>query len=180
MRLFICLLLLLSPPALVSHSQVPKHLQIAESYVGTVEATNHNDGPKIEYIIKRGGGAKGSSYCAYFVTLCIDSARVKSPTVRSGMARSFKRKSSIPAHNVLIGKDTVPPGTIIIWEKGTTMFGHTGFVYSWNKSSGLTIEGNTSSGKKGSQSNGNGIYFRKRAIEPANYFRITSFTLVTY
>jgi hypothetical protein len=159
---------------------IPKHMVIAESYLGVVEKTGHNDGPKVEYIIKRGGGAKGASYCAYFVSLCIDSAHVRSPTVRSGLARSFKLKTSIPAKDVMIGKTIVPLGSIIVWQKGETINGHTGFVKKWGKVYGTTIEGNTSSGQTGSQSNGDGIWNRNRKIEPANFFRITAFTIVKY
>lgn len=180
MRLCILALLLLLLPLLSLHSQLPKHLEIAKSYVGTVEKTGQNDGEKIEYIIKRGGGAKGASYCAYFVTMCIDSAKVKEPTVRPGMAIGFKRKNSIPANDVLIGKVKVPAGTIIVWRKGETIFGHAGLVYDWGKKYGTTVEGNTSSGQTGSQSNGDGIWMRKRSIEPLNYFRIVCFTLVKY
>ena len=147
---------------------------------GTVEKTGHNDGAKVEYIIHRGGGAKGSPYCAYFVTLCIDSAKVKEPKVRTGLARNFKLKSSIKASDVLSGKSIVPKGTILVWEKGNTINGHTGFVLDWIKDKGFTIEANTSSGNSGSQSDGGGIYIRERKIEPMNYFRITSFTLVKY
>lgn len=158
----------------------PLHLEIAKSYVGTIEATGNNDGPKIEYIIRRGHGAPHSPYCAYFVTLCIDSAGVKLPSVRSGLARSFKLKSSIKAKDVLIGKVTVPPGSIIVWERGNTINGHTGLVRKWYVDWGLTVEGNTSGGDAGSQSDGDGFWSKSRNIEPANYFRITAFTLVTY
>lgn len=180
MRWCTWLMLLLLLPVLPLHSQQPKHMQIARSYVGTVEKTGHNDGPKVEYIIRRGKGAKGSSYCAYFVTLCIDSAKVKLPTTRSGLARSYKLKISIPANDVLTGKVKIPQGTIIVWQKGNTINGHTGFVDSWDKAYGNTIEANTSSGKTGSQADGDGIWQRRRKIEPLNYFRITAFTLVTY
>lgn len=170
------LLLWLSP--LLSHSQ--KHLDIAISYIGIKEATGHNDGAEIEHIIKHGGGAKGASYCGYFVKFCLDSAGAKTPIRRGGMARMYKTKSSIPASEVLMGR-VVPTGSIVVFEKGSTMFGHTGFVLNdWHGKSGRTVEGNTSSGVKGSQSNGNGIYVRKRSIEPLNYFRITCFSLVTY
>lgn len=179
MRYSILALLLLLLP-LSSLPDIPKHLKIAYSYIGTTEATGKNDGPKIEYILKRQGGAKGASYCAYFVSMCIDSAKVKEPTVRPGMAIGFKRKNSIPANDVLIGKVNVPPGTIIVWKKGETIFGHAGLVYDWGKRYGTTVEGNTSSGQTGSQSNGDGIWMRKRSIEPLNYFRIICFTLVTY
>ena len=77
------------------------------------------------------------------------------------MAIGFKGKNSIPANDVLIGKTKVPPGTIIIWRKGETIYGHTGFVYDWGKRYGTTIEANTSSGKTGSQADGDGIWMRK-------------------
>lgn len=188
MPLYVWLLLLSSQLASVLHEPVvikpvdttPSHFKIAKSYVGTIEKTGHNDGTKIEWIIKSGGGAKGSSYCAYFVTKCIDSAKVKEPKTRSGLARSFKLKSSIKANDVLLGKIKIARGTIIVWEKGETINGHTGFVDIWGTVSGTTIEGNTSPGTSGSQADGDGIWNRKRKIEPANYFRITCFTLVKY
>ena len=178
-------MLLSSQLALLLHSSVasqesPRHMQIAKGYVGTVEKTGHNDGAKIEWIIKSEGGATGSSYCSYFVSKCLDSAKVKEPTIRSGLARNFITKKSIPANDVLIGKTKIPEGTILIFQKGNTINGHIGFVKSWNKQYGNTIEGNTSSGQTGSQADGDGIWERKRKIEPTNYFRITSFTLVKY
>lgn len=162
-----------------SHNE-PRHVTIARSFVGITEKTGHNDGPAIERIIRHGGGAKGASYCAYFVSYCLDSAKVKTPTTRSGLARSFLKKNSILARDVLYGKVKIPQGTIIVWQKGETINGHTGFVDQWGTVSGTTIEGNTSSGQHGSQANGDGIWQRKRSIEPTNYFRITAFTLVTY
>lgn len=170
----------LKPVPVVKECTIPLHMQIARSYVGTIEATGNNDGQKIEYIIRRGKGTPHSPYCAYFVTLCIDSAKVKEPVVRSGLARNFKLKTSISAKDVVIGSVKVPDGSIIVWQKGETIKGHTGFVWKWGKESGITIEGNTSSGATGSQSDGDGIWMRQRNIEPLNYFRITSFTPVKY
>jgi hypothetical protein len=180
MRSFILLTLLLLLPVLLVPNDLPKHLKIAYSYIGTTEATGHNDGVVVEYILKRQGGAKGASYCSYFVSMCIDSAVVKEPSVRPGMAIGFKRKNSIPANDVLIGKTKIPPGTIIVWKKGESIHGHVGLVYDWGKRYGTTVEGNTSSGQQGSQANGDGIWMRKRSIEPMNYFRIICFTLVKY
>lgn len=174
-------MLLLWLPVFHSHSQIiPKHLEIAEGYVGTVEKTGHNDGAEIEKFIKHGGGAKGASYCAYFVWTILDSAQVKTPKVRSGMARGYKTKSSINAEDVLLGKVKIPPGTLVIFGKGETVFGHVGTVVRWSQKSGLTVEANTSPNNKGSQSNGDGIWYKRRTIEPLNYFKIRWFTLVTY
>ena len=167
-------------PVVAVVDTIPLHLKIAISYVGTTELTGHNDGPKIEYIIRHGGGAPHASYCAYFVSFCLDSAHVKTPTVRSGLARSFKLKNSIKANDVLIGKVKILPGTILVWQKGETINGHTGFTRYWFTKSGGTTEANTSPGTTGSQANGGGIYDRTRSIEPANFFRITAFTPVTY
>lgn len=178
--MLLLLLLVLGLHNITVCQSVPKHILIAEKYVGTTELTGNNDGPFIDYIIKRGGGSKHSSYCAYFVTFCIDSAKVKTPTVRTGLAINFKTKNSIPAKDVLIGKTKIKCGTILIFQHGNTIHGHTGFVLNWYKQSGTTIEGNTSPGIKGSQSNGDGIWKKNRSIEPLNYFRIISFTPVTY
>jgi hypothetical protein len=181
MRSFILVMLLLLQPALALHSQsaIPKHLRIAKSFVGTRNIPGSSGQRKIDYIIRRGGGIPPTSYCAFFVTMCIDSARVKTPTIRTGLARCFKLKNSIPAKDVMIGKTKVPAGTIIIWQNGNTIHGHTGFVWNWNKQSGQTIEGNSTGIVNGIKYNG--IWFHQFAsIQPANYFRITAFTLVSY
>ena len=70
-----------------------------------------------------------------------------------------------------------PAGTIIVWRRGNTLFGHAGVVEKWNGKKGTTVEGNTSSGAKGSQSDGDGVWRRRRAIDPSNFFRITDFIL---
>lgn len=71
----------------------------------------------------------------------------------------------------------LPAGTIIVWRRGTTPFGHAGLVEIWKGRSGTTIEGNTSSGERGSQNDGDGVYRRRRTINPTNYFRITDFVV---
>ena len=181
MRYYILRTLLLLLPALCSFSQeLPQHMVIAESYVGVVEKTGKNDGAVIEYIIKKGGGHKGNPYCAFFVTHCIDSAKVKYPKVRTGLASNFILKRSIKAQDVLLGKYQPSYGDIVVWRRGNTIYGHVGFIRYWNGDVGHTIEANTSKGVRGSQSDGNGIWRRTRKIEPLNYFRITHFTPVEY
>ncbi|MDR3626507.1 MAG: CHAP domain-containing protein [Ignavibacteriaceae bacterium] len=160
-----------------------RHLDTARSYIGTIEKTNHNDGPVVERFLRSVGRKKGESWCAAFVSYCLQAGNASFPLVRSGIARSFKLSGSIKAKDVLIGKYKILPGTIIVWEKGNTVFGHVGFVESWDKQSGITIEGNTSSDRnsvvnKAVISN-EGVYRKRRSIEPANYFRITCFTQVT-
>lgn len=157
------------------------HLQIAESFVGVTEATGNNDGPEVEMFLHSVGRHKGDSWCAAFVSYCLTAADVKEPKIRSGLARAFKKsKGLIDANDVLRGIKKVEPGSIVGWEKGNTIFGHLGFALTkWNKQYGTTIEGNTSSGEKGSQFNGDGVYIRSRIIQPANYFRIRWFIPVS-
>jgi hypothetical protein len=165
-------------------------LDTARSYVGTIEKTNHNDGPVVEKFLSSVGRKKGDSWCAAFVSYCLQAGSVSFPLIRSGIARSFKLPGSIKAKDVLTGRYKILPGTIIVWEKGNTIFGHVGFVESWNGQSGITIEGNTSKdmafhGDKSSvftnanKNNADGVYRKNRFIQPANYFRITCFTQVT-
>ena len=157
-----------------------KHVQIAETFVGVREKTGRNDGKEVEMFLKSVGLSKGYPYCAAFVSYCLTQANVKKPVVRSAMARNFETRESIKAKDVLIGKNKVPPGSIIVWRKGSTVNGHAGFAVNWSGVKGNTIEANTSSGEKGSQSDGDGVFKRTRTIEPGNYFRITSFLPVTY
>ncbi len=179
MRFFflVCVLLLLP---LFSQVSAQKHLQIAQSFIGTKELTGHNDGKEVEMFLNSVGRKKGDSWCSAFVSFCLSSAKVRAPTTRSGLARSFKLQNKIiPAVDVLRGTKKISKGSIIGWEKGNTVFGHIGFTYTnWAGPYGTTIEGNTSSGLKGNQSDGDGVYLRSRVIQPANYFRICWFILV--
>lgn len=159
----------------------PRHLDTAFSYVGTKEKTGKNDGKIVEMFLKSVGRTKGDAWCAAFVSYCMINSKVIYPTKFSGLARTFKTNKSIKASDVLFGVIKIKPGTLLIWEKGSTISGHVGFVISQvGKNKFNTIEGNTSSGTSGSQSDGDGVYKRSRVIQPANYFRITSFTEVKY
>jgi hypothetical protein len=183
MRYFSCrivfLLLLVSLLPNPTFGQA-KHIQSALSFVGVKEKTGHNDGVAVEMFLHSVGLHKGDSWCGAFVGFNLTTAQVDLPKMRSGLAVNYITKTSIAAKDVLIGVKQVPDGSIFIFRHGTTIHGHTGFVLHWNKSSGSTVEGNTSSGTAGSQSDGDGVYKRTRYIQPANYFRIVYFTPVTY
>jgi len=160
----------------------PAHLTLAGSFVGTTELTGNNDGLEVEQFLGAVGLAKGNPYCAAFVSYILDEAPgIKSPTIRTGLASKFITDSSIDAKEVLRGTEAIPDGTIVIWQKGNTIFGHAGFVESQVSTNQFTtIEANTSSGVYGKQSDGDGVWRRQRSIMPGNYFRITRFTRVVY
>ena len=183
MKTFIIInkILLITALNLFAQSSNLAHLDSALHYVGITELTGNNDGPEVEMFQKSVGLHKGNSWCAAFVYYCISVNDVIYPKVKSGLARHYKTKRSIKAKHVLQGTSTAYKGMIGGYEKGNTIFGHLLLVTDdWNGKYGKTIEGNTSSGTSGSQSNGDGVYLRNRGIYPGNYFRITWFTPVEY
>lgn len=111
---------------------------------------------------------------------CLDSAEIEYPMKKSGLARSLVSKDTnitFTAYDVVMGKKKVLKGDIAIWQKGTTIYGHSGLVeYDWDGTKGKTIEANTSSSNTGSQSEGEGVYEKHRRIEVYSYFRIKWFT----
>jgi hypothetical protein len=150
---------------------------IARSYVGESEK-KPNRSFHIDRWNRNVRNPLGSPYCAAFVYWCLDSAGVKYPQKKSGLARGLvTKKQTFTAYDVIMGRQKVLKGDIPIWQKGTTMFGHTGFAAEdWDGTGGKTIEANTSPGTGGNQSDGDGVHIRNRRIEVYSYFRIKWFT----
>lgn len=175
---------LLSQP--LSYGIKPPHLQCALQYVGTKEAgIGKNRGQWIDVWNKYVGNKLGSPYCAAFVSWNIGQTSAIEPRIKTGLARNFIIKAprylTYTAGSVLRGKAAVHYGDIVIWGRGSTIYGHAGIaVYDWVTNSGWTIEGNTSKGSAGSQSEGDGVFMKYRKIEPYNYFRIIGFCRVRY
>jgi hypothetical protein len=132
-----------------------------------------NRSPIIDSMNRHVGNPLGVSYCAAAGYWWLDNAGVSYPQQRSGLARSFKNSLSFSVMDVLNHKRKILAGYGLVWQKGNTIYGHFAFASEdWQGSKGKTIEGNTSSGTTGSQSNGDGFFNRDRRIEPYNYFRI--------
>jgi len=149
---------------------------IAKGFVGVKEEGN-NGGYWVSRFLASCKLKPGAQWCAAFVNFCLDSGGVKKlPFTGSGLARHFAtRNKTIKATEVISKNLELPSGTIIVWRRGSTPFGHAGIVESWKGKKGDTIEGNTSSGVKGSQHDGDGVWKRRREINPTSYFRITDF-----
>lgn len=154
------------------------HLEVAKSFLGITERSGKNDGKEVEMFLSFVGRKKGDSWCAAFVSYCLWKSNVKYPKIKSGLAQHFRSKNSVEAREVLFGKK-IPAGSLVIWQKGNSIYGHIGFVIEWERESGITIEGNTSP-PEDSKSIYEGVFIKKRKIEPANYFRIRWFEQVIY
>jgi len=155
--------------------QANKVYNVAKSYVGVTE-TKNNSSPIIDKFIKHLGLKPGIQWCACFVTYCLDSAKTKNMP-RTALARNFITKKSIKSSQVIYSNMIIPKGSIVIWRRGNTIFGHVGFINNWQGNKGTTIEGNTSPDNTKNQYNGDGVYHKQRVISPLNYFRITNFTI---
>ena len=179
--LFGCLLTsspLLSAFQIVNQTDGERVRNIAYGFVGTQEVGN-NGGPQVTMFLKSVGLRAGNPWCAAFVSYCLSVADIKTMRVRSGLARHFISKNkTIKATKVLQTNMKIPMGSVVVWRRGTTTFGHVGFVDKWEGKSGTTIEGNTTSGKGGKEWDGGGVWYRKRTINPYNHFRITDFALL--
>ena len=165
-------------------STTPAHIDTALAYVGTREHGGSNRGVRVERFLRSVGLGPGQPWCAAFVSYVLSAAGVHAPldgqgrVIRSGLAARFITARSIRASEALRGVKTVPDGSVVIWRRGNGPFGHAGFAVRWRGARGETVEGNTSSGTSGSQSNGDGVWRRTRTIQPGSYFRIVSFTPV--
>lgn len=165
LRWFCLFLALLLCPYLLHNKQVTQ----AKQYLHVKEKGNRNFNDKeFEAKLYKYGWRPGSSWCAYFVSLILDETEAKTPKIRSGLARNFITSQSIPAKRVLNGY-RVGRNWLAIWQRGTTIYGHIGFVVTQNaKNNFVIIEGNTDDAVK----------IMNRQIEPMSYFRITHFTKV--
>src|SRR5690606_7005722 len=109
----------------------------------------------------------------------------RSPTVRSGLARSFRTKDSFSALDVITGKRTVGAGCIIGWNLGKTIKGHTGITMEeWKGTQGSSWQANstfaTCNSRTGSDRDGGGWGIKTARIEPYAYLRIRWFTPIVH
>lgn len=164
--LVLCLSVLLLSNLLLSQPSL--HLNKFRSWLGQKESKGANRSPLIDSMNRYVGSGYGNPYCAAAVSYSI---RPNLP--KSGLARNLRTKQTFTALDVIQGKRKIKAGYILIWQKGATISGHAGLANKdWNGTKGETIEGNTSAGNSGSQSNGDGFFKRQRAIYPTSYFRI--------
>jgi len=127
----------------------------------------------------------GNPWCSAFLSFVLDEAEVEEPSVRSGLARNFVYQSPqrliIPAGRVLAGVADVPEGSIVVFQRGNTKFGHNGInTKEWSGQRGIYISGNTSPPSGGSEASGGGVWEKPAWINPNAVLQIREFVLVNY
>lgn len=135
-------------------------------FVGIREATNHNDGREVMVLLGHVNIHYPASWCAATAVARFDTARgcEPLPIARTALANGIYADATKKGKKA--GEGVVKIGDCFVWQHPGTSFGHIAagvtkvkWPFIW------TIEGNTSSGTKGSQSNGGGCYRRVREID---------------
>lgn len=126
----------------------------------------------------------GNPFCAAAQSAWLHQAGVESPLLRTGLAMNyyFKTPTSkhISARYVLDGVITVPVGSLVVWNRGDTRFGHIGAnTEKWKGRTGIYISANTSQ-PGGSEGSGGGVFEKPAHIIPENYMRIRVFIRVNH
>lgn len=142
-------------------------LTIARNEIGYSRWTDPEQGTKYGrwYAQKVGSsyyGANGVPYCAMFVSWVFDQASASCAGLPEAYCPYIINKAR-SAGAILSSKYDAQPGDVVLfdWDGGES--DHVGIVEKNFGSYIQTIEGNTSSGSSGSQSNGGGVYRRTRA-----------------
>lgn len=180
---------ILASMAINSKAETLQELSVkhANSLVGTVEKTGHNDGPIIEEILGYVGLKKGQPYCMSTVVYVYHKAALdlntsdKLPKIgrvsavyNYALANPFKYKI-IPVKAIATKKEKLQLGDIVIFQRSggtaSNFNGHTGVICIEGNDIQYfdDIEANTSSGKKvKDQGEGDGIWQRRRTTFKRN------------
>lgn len=140
-------------------------LRIAAAEIGYSRWDDPEAGSKYgrDYATRHGAyyGASGVPYCAMFVTWVLRAAGME--PVGGDFAYVPYGINAASKAGRLVEKHAAIPGDYLCFDwDGDGIADHVGFVEANRGSWVQTIEGNTSSGQAGSQSNGGGVYRRAR------------------
>lgn len=137
--------------------------------VGVKEKTGRNDGRKVESYLRSVGLVKGNPYCAAGQYWCFYSSATD-----LGMSNKsipiYRTGSTVTMFNeaMKIGQKSNPYPIIddlMFWRRPDEWRGHVERIIEVKKAGWvITVGFNTSSGGKGSQDDGEGVYLRKRNI----------------
>lgn len=125
-------------------------LSIARAEIGVREATNRNDGARVEEYLAAVGLKKGDKYCAAYVSWCFKKAGYLAP--RTGWCPALFPKDRLV-------KEPFPGCVFGLYFPSLKRIAHVGFVERIRGKYCVTIEGNTN--PEGSREGG-GVFRRMR------------------
>lgn len=153
-------------------TSVDEFLKMVAKEIGTTEYPANSNKVKYNKWFY-GSDVSGNSYpwCMAFVQWCFNNAGLALKYKTAGCAALLDWYRSNEPEKIV--KDP-KPGDIVIFR--FTSGHHTGIVEKVNSASDIvTIEGNTSSSDKGSQSNGGGVFRRHRSKDIIAFIRAVDF-----
>jgi hypothetical protein len=161
-------------------------LAIAATQLGVHEVGFNNRGPKVAQYLKEVGLGEGYAWCDAFVSWCLHrAAGHRLPVESAGVGVTYQKAREL-------GWVRTRPfaGDLVLYDfdSDNRRDDHIGFVEKVlggvSKRSPIwflrTIEGNTSSGKSGSQADGGGVYRRWRVVRKSSvaFVRVPGYVTV--
>ena len=156
------------------------HIEIARANIG-VPSTD-----SINAWLRFVGLPPNNPWCAASQSAWLHQGGIKEPLLKTGLARNYVYQTptrlQVSAGRVLAGVVTMPKGSLAIYQRDETRFGHIGTITEdWSGQNGRYISGNTSPpSSAGSEFSGGGVWEKGASINPAARFRITEFVYVNY
>lgn len=146
-------------------ASVEEFLEIAEGEVGYSRWDDPKPGTKYGrwYAELTGSsyfGNSGVPYCAMFVSYCAYQAQVSITGLPGAYCPTML--SAARSNGDTVSKSNAQPGDIVYFNWDGGLVDHVGIVKENCGSYMITIEGNTSSGSRGSQGNGGVVAIRRR------------------
>lgn len=143
-----------------SRSGGAEAVAIARKYIGVTEQpAGSNWGPTVSKFILYTGYTFPVFWCGCFVAWCVGKAGAKIPTlIRLGYTGYITADANAGTNGLTaVSFDNARAGDIVVYS-----FDHIGLVERVDGNTLYAIEGNTSAGESGSQSNGGGVFRRVR------------------
>lgn len=135
-------------------------IDIAKSQLG------YKEGPNNDSMYGKWFGLNNQPWCAMYVSWCFAQVGMTSKVAaqtKKGFASCDAGLKWFTKNNKLVPVGQAQPGDIVFFQFDTdAQPDHVGIVASNDGKNLMCFEGNTSSGAKGSQANGDGVYLRKR------------------
>lgn len=174
-------------------------VKVAQKYTYVREKTGRNDGPEIKRWLGYFGLPEGNPYCAAFVIggcykEASDNLGIPQPLPKiarvSALYKAAKKNpykyKVITSVRVKQGIEKLELADVLIFSHNKipgndNWNGHTGVIlYQLNNNWFTSIEGNTGSGEKGSQRDGDGVFKRTRSLGIGTKFPVEGFIRVKY
>ena len=140
----------------------------AECCVG-IKETSNNSGPMVELIQETIGSAVKESWCMSFIMTCLAYAEVKTGIKSSVFPSELCTEVWNKTPKFLRVKKIPAPGAITVWQRGSTIYGHTGVMLEWQDNKFISCEGNTSDL---SVSNGDCVAVKSRSSKATGALKV--------